>query len=147
MSNIEEITKRVDRLDALKNQCPDINFGNDQLIADIRFLLAELDSAKERASPLYAYCQLWVESERGWGIRPDGFSLHLTKDDHLNYVLSYVADRSDKEVPDEYDRPEGTVFSVRITDEIYKALKNTPYGVRSWKQGNDLCEHGLVTAI
>src|SRR4051812_43624797 len=25
----------------------------------------------------HAICQLWYESERGWGQRPDGFSLHI----------------------------------------------------------------------
>jgi len=31
----------------------------------------------------------WEESERGWGTRPDGCSLHLTKADFEIYLDNY----------------------------------------------------------
>jgi hypothetical protein len=30
--------------------------------------------------------QEWEESERGWGCRPDGYSLHLDKEDRNTYI-------------------------------------------------------------
>ena len=37
------------------------------------------------------YLQHWEESERGWGIRPDGCSLHLTLEDRKKYIEKYCA--------------------------------------------------------
>ncbi len=33
--------------------------------------------------------QKWEETERGWGVRPDGFSLHLTDADRSAYIGEY----------------------------------------------------------
>lgn len=58
----------------------------------------------------------WEESERGWGIRPDGFSLHLSKEDSKKYVKDYW-DRQPDGVPDEYSRPSGEARPVVIRDK------------------------------
>ena len=34
-------------------------------------------------------CQYWEESERGWGVRPDGCSLHLTEADRKQFIKEY----------------------------------------------------------
>ena len=50
----------------------------------------------------------WEESERGWGCRPDGYSVHASKADCRNFVAAYWAgmpDRVNGEAPDEYSRP------------------------------------------
>ena len=65
--------------------------------------------------------QEWVESERGWGLRPDGFSLHLSEQDCQKYIKQYW-DRMPNKVPDEYERPEGSPRLVSIPDEIYARL-------------------------
>lgn len=52
--------------------------------------------------------QRWEESERGWGVRPDGYTIHLSTVDHRRYVDDYYKrNNSEKEVPDEYTRTAG----------------------------------------
>jgi len=63
--------------------------------------------------------QYWEESERGWGIRPDGCSLHLDKDCLNKYVDSAYKDRDPNNVPHEYDRIVGDPIEIWITEEIY----------------------------
>lgn len=72
----------------------------------------------------------WIESERGWGQRPDGYSLHLT----AAHADTYQQDLRDRErashrslglpenyVPDEYSR-ESSRSIVDIDDTQYAAL-------------------------
>lgn len=48
-------------------------------------------------------CQDWVEHERGWGSRPDGYSLHLTFADRDIYVEGFNSTYNNRVVtPDEY---------------------------------------------
>jgi hypothetical protein len=55
--------------------------------------------------------QYWEESERGWGVRPDGASLHKDMDSHKEYVdRIYDAREFENVVPDEYDRVVCCVF-------------------------------------
>jgi len=75
------------------------------------------------------YCQIWEESERGWGTRPDGHSLHLTLDDanewrkqYLERQHEYFKSIGENGVPDEYTRPCAEPYQVRVSDEIYKQL-------------------------
>ena len=46
----------------------------------------------------------WEESERGWGTRPDGFSIHPDADDYRTFLKAYW-DRMPDSPPDEYERP------------------------------------------
>ena len=74
--------------------------------------------------------QNWLESERGWGQRPDGYTLHLTTSDRDAYVRAYW-DRMPDEVPDEYSRPDGQPILVDVdkaTYELVKASKNGMWG-------------------
>lgn len=57
--------------------------------------------------------QEWEESERGWGVRPDGYSFHLSEKDLSEYIERYWA-RMPKEIPDEYSRPSGSPFTINI---------------------------------
>ena len=66
------------------------------------------------------YLQYWEESERGWGVRPDGCSLHLTLEDNKNYVGTIYKDReNDKEVPYEYDRVVGEPIECMIDPILF----------------------------
>ena len=78
--------------------------------------------------------QKWEESERGWGNRPDGYSLHLSEDDRNKYISDYW-DRQPKQVPDEYERPCGTpyVADVDVDDETLARLQKHQ-GVRFYKR-------------
>lgn len=68
------------------------------------------------------YCQRWVESERGWGVRPDGCSIHRTLADLKKFVEAYWKDMP-VDAPDEYSRPEGEPIQVNVTESVYKPLR------------------------
>jgi len=68
-------------------------------------------------------CQDWEESERGWGVRPDGWTMHLTRSDRDAYVREYnqtfhVA----ASVPAEYTRISGEPRTVEVDEETYRSL-------------------------
>jgi len=82
------------------------------------------------------YLQYWEESERGWGIRPDGCSLHLTEEDRNKYITSiYEQRKNDKEVPYEYDRPVGESIEVMINDNLFELIKKS-YRLLSFELNN-----------
>ena len=70
-----------------------------------------------KAGPHQVVCQKWEESERGWGVRPDGFSLHLSHDGLRKYIKEYWDGMPD-EAPDEYSRPSGTPYEVGVAEEV-----------------------------
>jgi hypothetical protein len=72
------------------------------------------------------YLQYWEESERGWGVRPDGCSLHLTLDEHKKYIKSiYDGREEDTEVPDEYERIVGEPIEVMIDPTLFSIVEGT----------------------
>jgi hypothetical protein len=78
------------------------------------------------------YRQEWLESERGWGTRPDGYSLHLSLSDIEAYVKEYW-DSMPNEVPDEYSRPEGGPREISVETKIYKQVKDSKNGIRLYR--------------
>ncbi len=76
---------------------------------------------------------VWEESERGWGERPDGYSLHLTPESVLQFVEDYWATMPD-EVPDEYSRPTGEVYATLVESEIYTQVAASKNGIRFYGQ-------------
>lgn len=87
------------------------------------------------------WCVEWEESERGWGVRPDGWSLHLTDQDAYKYIRLYWDGMPDS-TPDEYSRPVGEAYGrlaiskVLVNTETYQQLEEQreKCGVRVWKQ-------------
>ncbi len=73
--------------------------------------------------------QDWDESERGWGCRSDGCSLHLSIEDRDSYVRDYWSTMPD-EAPDEYERPEGEPYAVYIEKELYDQVAQSSNGIR-----------------
>ena len=63
--------------------------------------------------------QLWEESERGFGTRPDGCSIHIDSDNRNNYIKSIYDSRKD-EVPNIYDKIIGSELEAFIDDELFK---------------------------
>ena len=76
--------------------------------------------------------QKWEESERGWGTRPDGFSLHLTESDRQKFVEEYWERQqaASPEPPDEYSRTDGTPYEAEVDDDTYERVKKSKYGIR-----------------
>lgn len=75
------------------------------------------------------YCQEWIESERGWGLRPDGYSLHLEVADVNAYVDLYWA-RMPAHTPDEYSYPAGTPTIITVDTETYNKIRESAHGIR-----------------
>ncbi len=73
----------------------------------------------------------WDESEAGWGIRPDGCSLHLNRGDSETFVKEYWATMP-KEVPTEYSRPSGPAYVSGVSQAMYTKVKKSKNGVRLW---------------
>ena len=55
--------------------------------------------------------QFWEESERGWGVRPDGCSIHLDSNERNSYINSIYSDRGSL-VPDEYEIKLSTLLKI-----------------------------------
>jgi len=72
--------------------------------------------------------QLWEESERGWGTRPDGYSLHLTEEARKSYIEDYWASMPD-EVPDEYSRPCGSPYVASVNEKTFIKVKASKNGI------------------
>jgi hypothetical protein len=79
-----------------------------------------------------AFLDTWTESERGWGQRSDGCTIHLSKEDYKDYVENYWAGMP-KEVPDEYSRPDNNLREVAISDKLYEQVKKSKNGICLWQ--------------
>lgn len=68
---------------------------------------------------LVVWVQKWEESERGWGTRPDGFTIHREKG-HIDLYLKRMREQEavyyKGAVPNEYSRPCGTPYQALITN-------------------------------
>jgi len=66
--------------------------------------------------------QFWEESERGWGVRPDGASFHLDMSAYQDYIKKIYDGRDENNIPDEYDRIVGSTVEALVSDDIYDLL-------------------------
>ena len=65
--------------------------------------------------------QIWEESERGQGSRPDGCSLHIDLNNQKKYVKDSYEDRSG-DVPDTYERIVGDPIEAFIDDGLFDII-------------------------
>jgi len=80
----------------------------------------------------------WEESERGWGTRPDGISIHKTKDDAAKYIASYwrrMNSQYGSSAPDEYERPVSEKPRSILVEESV-ALQINGFGKRVYRHDN-----------
>lgn len=75
--------------------------------------------------------QEWEESERGWGTRPDGYSLHKDDASRQAYIQEYW-NSMPHEVPDEYSRPCGSPEVRAVDKKTYRAVMKEG-SVRRWR--------------
>jgi hypothetical protein len=66
--------------------------------------------------------QLWEESERGWGTRPDGCSIHIDLKNQKEYIKKFYEDRSG-DAPDVYERVVGDPIEAFIDDKLYVIIE------------------------
>lgn len=76
-----------------------------------------------------AYVQEWLEHERGWGTRHDGFSLARDRDESRRHTAGLVARmRADEAwlylglVPDAYSAPAGDPVAVEVSEVTWEKL-------------------------
>ena len=81
-------------------------------------------------------CQKWEESERGWGTRPDGYSLHVSFAE-LKIFISEYWDRMPDEVPDEYTRPCGNPYQCTVDEKTYCEIKGHEEKHGLWRISSD----------
>jgi hypothetical protein len=81
--------------------------------------------------------QEWEESERGWGVRPDGASLHLTETDRKAYCEDFWKREKKSnpggEVPDEYTRESGGPKTMEVDETVYQKIKKSKHGITLWQ--------------
>ncbi len=77
--------------------------------------------------------QKWEESERGWGTRPNGYSLHLTELGRTAYIKAYWDGMPDH-VPAEYSRPDGKPYQAEVGDAVFVEIKQSQNGTRYYNQ-------------
>lgn len=99
-----------------------------------------------QAPGLLVWIQEWEESERGWGVRPDGYTIHQREQD-IQYFLGEIrateaqemARKGQSGTPDEYSRPSGKPFEALIRDDALIAkVKKAPFGL--WGPGQIVYE-------
>lgn len=76
-------------------------------------------------------CQLWEESESGWGTRPDGYSLHKSEEDLAKYLKNHtdwLLKTYGLATPHEYDRPCGKPYWCEVSQEMFDKIIGT--GIR-----------------
>lgn len=82
--------------------------------------------------------QHWVESERGFGMRSDGYSLHLSEEDRKKYVeqrteIEHKLQRDmgfpEGRIPDTYSRAYGSALLEDVDEETYRRVENSECGV------------------
>ena len=81
-----------------------------------------------KAKTKMVWMQEWEESERGWGTRPDGFTLHHKEED-IDLFLTAMRDREAEMfgpdyVPNEYSRPYGRPFAVKVPAKFVPPKKS-----------------------
>ena len=76
--------------------------------------------------------QDWLESERGWGCRPDGYSLHMTDEHRVRYIEEYWRSMPDS-VPDEYSRPCGDPERFAVDKNTYDQVVASDKGIRCYR--------------
>lgn len=105
------------------------SFNNLKELVEKSNELMEEDNNTEDLPYEIGYVQLWEESERGWGIRPDGACIALTSDDVEAYSLAFWnkerAENTKMSVPDEYSRERGKPFLVGIRKDLADELRGS----------------------
>lgn len=86
------------------------------------------------SAPRFVVCRKWEESERGWGVRPDGYSLHLSSVHLADFIREHRDARHADHVPNIYDFPSdasGATYACIINDdELFIEIAKSKNGIR-----------------
>jgi hypothetical protein len=79
------------------------------------------------------FAQAWEESERGWGIRPDGASLHKSLEDCKAFRAEFWRQERERNpsgiAPNEYTRESGQPHLVEVGDDLYAQILASKNGI------------------
>lgn len=100
-----------------------LEYQTDKQIAD-NVRSGKIGVKSEAPQKYYLHVVMWEESERGWGIRPDGCSVHLSEEKALNFIKSQQDALPKGYVPDEYSRPSGNPRLVEVSESLYKYVNS-----------------------
>jgi len=88
--------------------------------------------------------QFWEESERGWGVRPDGCSIHLNVE-HYNLYLKGIYNNRGDIVPNEYDRIVGDYIYCFLSDSLYgEILKKNSIRISEVEKNNLISNDDII---
>jgi len=91
--------------------------------------------------------QSWTEYERGWGQKPWSHTLHLTKEDMLQFNTAYWASMPDA-VQDWYIAPDKNPTAAEISDGLYQELVNQAADLTGNRfGGKGIWNNGSIAAI
>lgn len=79
--------------------------------------------------------QEWLESERGWGTRPDGYSLHTNDKTLKAYVDDHNASLPENP-PDIYSRVTGRPHWVEVSEELFQEVIAGGNGIKRYANHN-----------
>lgn len=69
------------------------------------------------------FVQNWEESERGWGVRPDGFTVHVSREQRDEYVKWFNKTfNNESSAPDEYTRISGEPVEVAVDAKLFRRI-------------------------
>ena len=78
------------------------------------------------------FCVTWTESDEVLGVREDGYSLHLTREDAAQFVEEYWATKP-HEASQDYSVPDSEVRSVSVPRAAFRETKKSRNGVRKYR--------------
>jgi hypothetical protein len=90
---------------------------------------------------LQVWVQEWEETERGWGCKPDGWTISPTKEAAVKHTEQLSKDMRAREkeiykgeVPECYSRPDGTPYEIELRNPelITRALDAFPQALGIW---------------
>jgi len=92
--------------------------------------------------PNQVWVQEWEESERGWGVRSDGYQVWSTKDRAVTGAAKYLKEMRDKEfeysngdIPEVYSRSVGNPIAVEVSfSKLVHVTNNEGMWIRSPKE-------------
>ena len=94
-----------------------------------------------------------TEYERGWGNRPDGHLLYLTKEDREIYLKWFHKDDT-VSAPDDYSKENGNPKVIQVSDSLYNELNDrkvshpeSPGRWITYSQYNDYCSKKDISLI
>lgn len=68
----------------------------------------------------------WIESERGWGIRSNGYSVHISEDVCEEYKKKHIDETIKlfgREAPEIYTRPLSKSKKILIDEDLFAQLR------------------------